>query len=165
VLKAAAVAAAAGATGAAKQTKAEVKAAKAKAKTEAEALVAADHSKYLKENEAAKAAVIAEVRAHMCPVAVAEEQRLDSELLNEAVTARCVVPAETVGRNTALRAFGLMQCPASGYGGDLVRACVRMRELKAVVNYGAFGELRGAKARSTAREATQTEAEKGAFCK
>ncbi len=105
----------------------------------------------MKGNEAAEAAVIAEVRARICPIAVAEEQRLDSEMLNEAVTARCAVPAETVGRNATLRAFGLRQCPATGYVGDLVRACVRMRELKAFENYDAFGELRGPNARSTAR--------------
>ncbi len=38
-----------------------------------------------------------------------------------------------------------------------------MRELKAFENYGAFGELRGPNARSTAREATQKEAEKVIF--
>ena len=164
VLKAAAAeAAAAGTTVAAKQTEAEVKAAKAKSKAEAEALLAARHLKYLKEKEAAEVAVIAEVRARMCPVAVAEEQRLDSETLNAAMTARCAVPADDVGRDAMLRAFGLRQCPASGYVGNLVRACVRMRELEAFENYDAFGELRSAKARSTARDATQKEAEKMIF--
>jgi hypothetical protein len=164
VLKAAAAeAAAAGTTVAAKQIEAEVKAAKAKSKAEAEALLAARHSKYLKEKEAAEVAVIAEVRARMCPVAVAEEQRLDSETLNAAMTARCAVPADDVGRDAMLRAFGLRQCPASGYVGNLVRACVRMRELEAFENYDAFGELRSAKARSTARDATQKEAEKMIF--
>ena len=168
VLKAAAEAAAAEAKVAIKQTKAEVKAAKAKAKAEAEAIVTAKHSSYMKEKAAAEAAVIAEVRARKCPVAVAEEQCLDSKGLKEAVTAGCSVPAEDVGRSATLRAFGLGHYPAAGsfdggYVGNLVRACFRLRELEAFENFDSRGEIRSAKARSTARDATQREAEKVIF--
>ena len=57
-----------------KQSKAEAKLNMAKSKAKAQAIVAKKRSQYLGDNKAAaEAAVMAEVRARMRPIAVAEE--------------------------------------------------------------------------------------------
>jgi hypothetical protein len=141
-----------------KQSKAEAKRDVANAKAKAQAIVAEKRSQYLREKAAAEAAVMAEVRTRMRPIAAAEEQQLDSKEQAEART------ADQVGEYAGLRVFGLGKHLVGGFGsgyvGDLACAYVRLQK---IVAYGACvnadGEFRSEEAQSTARDTAQKEAE------
>jgi hypothetical protein len=142
-----------------KQAKAEAKLGMTKSEAKALAIVAEKRSQYWRDKAAAEAAVMAEVRARMRPIAFAEERHLDSKEQDKAVAAYCV------GESAALRVFGLGQRLnggrfGTGYVGALASAYVRLREAEAngaCVN--ADGEFRSEEAQSTARDTAQKEAE------
>ena len=96
------------------------------AKAKAQATVAEKRSQYLREKAAAEAAVMAEVRTRMRPIAAAEEQQLDSKEQAEART------ADQVGEYAGLRVFGLGKHLVGGFGsgyvGDLACAYVRLQK-------------------------------------
>ena len=103
-------------------TKAEAKLDMAKSKAKERAIVAEKRSQYLGDKAAPEAAVMAEVRARMHPIAVAEERRLDSKEQDEAVTADCI------GKSAGLRVFSLGKRLNMGrFGGGYVHGGLGVR--------------------------------------